>query len=70
MLLKRQVGDMVPIFAPLFLRIGLPKLRAVREDIRTLWINRDPELMSVLEDIRKLEMKFGTRTENKRRLAA
>jgi DNA invertase Pin-like site-specific DNA recombinase len=49
---------------------SFPQLRAVREDIRTLWLNRDPELLEVLSNIRKLEIKFGIRSEDGRRSAA
>jgi len=45
-------------------------LRAVREDVRTLWANRDPELLEIIYTIRKLEIKFGTRSEDGRRLNA
>jgi hypothetical protein len=44
--------------------------RAVREDNRTLWRDRDPELLEALEDIQKLEVRFGIRSEDGRRLAA
>ncbi|MDO8875555.1 MAG: recombinase family protein [Pseudolabrys sp.] len=47
-----------------------PKLRAVREDIRTLWLNRDPELLEIIQKIRTLEIKCGIRSEDDRRLAA
>ena len=50
--------------------VSLPKLRAVREDIRTLWVNRDPELLAIIQNIRTLEIKFGTRSKDDRRLAA
>ncbi len=42
-------------------------LRAVREDIRTLWANKDPELLKILEGIRMLEFKFGIQSEDARR---
>jgi len=42
------------------------KLRAVRDDIRTLMINRDPELREILANIRSLEIKFGIRPANER----
>jgi hypothetical protein len=34
-------------------------LRAVREDIRTLWVKNDPELKKTILDIRALEKKLG-----------
>ena len=39
-----------------------PELRAVSEDIRTLWVKRDPELLEILENIPKLEIKIGVRS--------
>ena len=45
-------------------RQKLPKWcmgRAVREDIRTLWIAKDPELLKILENIRELEIRFEIR---------
>jgi site-specific DNA recombinase len=45
---------------------SLPQLRAVREDIRTSWVNKDAELLTILDDIRKLEIKFGIRTDDRR----
>jgi hypothetical protein len=38
----------------------------MREDIRTLYITRDPELLSILENISKLEEKFGIRRDDDR----
>jgi hypothetical protein len=49
---------------------SLPQLRAVREDIRTLWVNKDPELLTILDDIRKLKIKLGIQSEEGYRLAA
>jgi hypothetical protein len=46
------------------------QLRAVREDVRTLWRDRDPELLEVLEGIQKLEVKFGIRSEDGRMAVA
>jgi site-specific DNA recombinase len=40
----------------------IPQLRAVVEDIRTLYAKRDNELLGILENIRKLEIKFGIRS--------
>jgi site-specific DNA recombinase len=37
------------------------QLRAVRDDVRTLWRNRDPELVEILANIQALEVKFGAR---------
>lgn len=48
----------------------LASSRAVREDIRTLWLNRDPELLEIIQNIRTLEIKFGIRSKDDRRLAA
>jgi site-specific DNA recombinase len=48
---------------------SLPQLRAVREDIRTLWVDRDPELIHIIQNIRKLEIKFGIRSDDHRRTA-
>jgi hypothetical protein len=46
------------------------QLLAVRDEVRTLWINRDPELLEIMENIRKLETKFGIQPKDDRRLAA
>ena len=46
------------------------KLRAVRDEIRTLWINRDPELVEIIEGIRALEAKLGSRSGDDRHRAA
>jgi len=37
---------------------SFPQLRAAREEIRTSWVNYDPELKEVIENI-KLEIDFG-----------
>jgi hypothetical protein len=47
----------------------MANLRAVREDIRTLWVKRDPELIEIIQTIWKLEIKLGIRSEDDRRLA-
>lgn len=39
------------------------KNRAAVEDIRTFWINKDPELLEIVENIVKLEVRFGIRSE-------
>jgi site-specific DNA recombinase len=41
-----------------------PQLRAAVEDVRTLFIKKDPELMTILENIKKLEIKFGIQSED------
>jgi len=43
-----------------------PELRRVRDDIRTLYTHGDPELLKILENIRKLEIKSGIRSEDDR----
>ncbi len=50
--------------------VSLPQLRAVREDIRTLWVKCDPELLEIIHNIRTLEIKFGIRSRDDHRLAA
>lgn len=45
-----------------------PQLRAVVEDIRTRWLNRDLELIRIVESIYRLEIKFGIRSGDGRRL--
>jgi len=40
----------------------LPRQRAVREDIRTLWANRDPDLLHILHNFTQLKIKFGIRS--------
>lgn len=40
---------------------NFPKLRAFREDVRTSWLRRDPELVDILAGIEKLEIKLGIR---------
>ena len=42
------------------------KLRAARDEIRTLWINKDKELHEVIDGIHQLEEKFGVRRDNKK----
>ncbi len=44
------------------------QLRGVRENIRTLYANKDEELLLILDNIRKLEIKFGIRHEDGRLL--
>jgi hypothetical protein len=41
-----------------------PKLRAVRDDIRTLWVKNDPELKRIILDIHALETKLGIKRED------
>lgn len=41
------------------IRSSLPQLRAAREEVRTLYINRDPELINIFESIRQLEAQLG-----------
>lgn len=53
-------------FAFTFKTISCPQLRAVRKDIRTSYVNRDPELLTAVDGIQKLEIKFGTRSEDDR----
>jgi DNA invertase Pin-like site-specific DNA recombinase len=43
---------------------GLPRQRAAVGDIRTLYANRDNELLGILENIRKLENKFGIKRDD------
>jgi hypothetical protein len=50
--------------------VSIPQLRAVGENIRTLWINKDPELLKVLEGIRELEIKLESEDEPRSRRAA
>jgi hypothetical protein len=38
--------------------------RRAIEDIRTLYRNKDPELLFILENIKKLEVKFGIQSED------
>lgn len=45
-------------FQRVSLAASISQLRAVREDIRTLWVKRDSELLKIVESIRKLEKKF------------
>lgn len=40
-------------------RSSLPQLRASWKDVRTLWINQDPELLGILDNISKLETRLG-----------
>ena len=42
-------------------------VRAVRDEIRTLWINRDPELVDVIESIRELEIKLRVNSPDRGR---
>jgi len=42
-----------------------PRRRAVREDIRTLWVKNDPELKKIILDIHTLEKKLGIKCEKK-----
>ena len=43
------------------------KLRAARDEIRTLWINKDKALHEVIDGIHQLEEKFGVRRENEKK---
>jgi site-specific DNA recombinase len=47
-----------------------PQLRAVRDDVRTLWMNRDPELLEIFANIQALEIKCGVRPASDRLRAA
>ena len=47
-----------------------PELRAMGEDIRTLYVNRDPELLCILNNIKLLETRCGTRSKGNHLLAA
>ena len=47
--------------------VSRPQLRAVRDDIRTLWLNKDPELLKIIESIRALEIKLGIRSSDELR---
>jgi hypothetical protein len=44
--------------------------RSVGEDVRTLFTQRDPELLCILADIKTLEEKFGIKRDDDRPLAA
>jgi site-specific DNA recombinase len=46
-----------------------PLLRSWRDDVRTLYAGRDPELVEILDSIQKLELKFGSRLEDGHRAA-
>jgi hypothetical protein len=47
-----------------------PQMRAVVEDIRTLWVGKDPELLEILNNINALYLKCGIRPVDAHRLAA
>jgi site-specific DNA recombinase len=42
-----------------------PKLRAFRDDIRTLYVRRDPELMHALDNIKKLEATLNLKRDGR-----
>ena len=44
-------------------------LCAAIEDIRTLYAQKDPELLQILEDITKIEIRLGVRPADQRRAA-
>jgi site-specific DNA recombinase len=50
--------------------VSYPLLRSWRDDVRALWVNNDPELLGVLDDIQKLKIKFGIRSHDRLRRAA
>lgn len=41
----------------------IPRLCGFRQEIRTSFASHDPELLDILSNIRRLELKFGVRTE-------
>jgi DNA invertase Pin-like site-specific DNA recombinase len=43
-----------------------PQFRSYRNELRSMYINRDPELLHVLTNIRLLENKFGIRSDHYR----
>lgn len=51
-------------FAFTFETTSRTQLRRAREDIRTSHMNRDPELLTALDGIRKLEIKFKNQSED------
>jgi len=46
---------------------GVTILRAVREDIRTLWVTKDPELIKIVSGIRELEIRLGIQSSDEPR---